>query len=256
MKLFLAGTFIDQRAVLAHKPAYVLESFQYIKQWQIREIPNWKMFLLDSGAFTFLNKGKGKDKPIDWLDYLDRYVRFINEHSIENFFELDIDAIVGYDAVKAMRKRLEAATGRKCIPVWHRTRGLDEFKAMCREYDYIAIGGFAIKTIQPREYEHVKGLVRLAASYGTRVHGLGFTNKNCWKYGFYSVDSTTWSTACAYGGISYFTGDSIVQVMPPKGMMGGDNHVRRDYSIREWIKYQKYLDMKGYRYGETNRPPR
>lgn len=156
MRLCLAGTFPAEKIVKEYRPEYVLESFFYIRPWQIEEIPKWKMFLLDSGAFTFMHGIEASSKPVDWEGYLSRYIDFINRNNVQHFFELDVDSIVGYDAVKRMRARLEAETGKQSIPVWHRSRGLDEFKRLCRDYPYIGIGGFAIKHIQPSEYGYSK----------------------------------------------------------------------------------------------------
>ena len=50
MRLCLAGTFPSEKIVRENRPEYVLESFFYIKPWQVEEMPKWKMFLLDSGA--------------------------------------------------------------------------------------------------------------------------------------------------------------------------------------------------------------
>ena len=182
---------------------------------------------------------------MDWDGYLSRYIDFINRHDVQHFFELDVDIIVGYDAVKRMRARLEAETGKQSIPVWHRSRGLDEFKSLCRDYPYIGIGGFAIKHIQPSEYGYIKRLVQYANACGVRVHGLGYTKKDAVDFGFYSVDSTTWTTQVNFGGLSYFNGSEMVVVRPPKGMIGADYRIRREYALKEWIKYQKYLDTKG-----------
>ena len=173
MRLCLAGTFPAEKVVRENRPEYVLESFFYIKPWQVEEMSKWKMFLLDSGAFTFMHGIEASSKPVDWDGYLGRYIDFINRHDIQHFFELDVDIIVGYDAVKRMRARLEAETGKKSIPVWHRSRGLDEFKRLCRDYPYIGIGGFAIKHIQPSEYGYIRRLVQYANACGVRVHGLG-----------------------------------------------------------------------------------
>lgn len=59
-------------------------------------------------------------------------------------------------------------------------------------YDYIGIGGFAIKDISSKEYPKIMQLVKYANQQGTRVHGLGYTKSDVTKYGFYSADSTTW----------------------------------------------------------------
>lgn len=245
MRLCLAGTFPSEKIVRENRPEYVLESFFYIKPWQVEEMLKWKMFLLDSGAFTFMHGVEASSKPVDWDGYLSRYIDFINRHNVQHFFELDVDIIVGYDAVKRMRTRLEAETGKQSIPVWHRSRGLDEFKRLCRDYPYIGIGGFAIKHIQPSEYGYIKRLVQYANACGVRVHGLGYTKKDAVDFGFYSVDSTTWTTQVNFGGLSYFNGSEMVVVRPPKGMIGADYRIRREYALKEWIKYQKYLDTKG-----------
>lgn len=245
MKLFLAATHVSADITKKWKPLYVLESFQYIRSWQIDERRNWKGFMLDSGAFTFLTIAKRQNVSIDWDKYLDSYIRFINENQVEHFFELDIDKIVGYAAVKQMRKRLERRTGRQCIPVWHRSRGLEEFRNLCAEYDYVAIGGLAIKDIKPTEYGYIKKLVSLAASYGTKIHGLGYSKPDLLDYGFYSTDSASWSVNVAYGNVYRFNGERMISIRPPKGMMGANYYKRRDTSMREWVKYQRYLDTKG-----------
>lgn len=245
MKLFIASTVNGKAATYKYKPLYVLESFQYVRAWQMQERRNWKDFLLDSGAFTFLGAAKRQSITVDWNKYLESYIRFINANKIENFFELDIDKIVGYSAVKQMRSKLESRTGRQCIPVWHRSRGLQEFKALCAEYSYVAIGGLAIKDIKPSEYSYIKKLVNLAASYGTKIHGLGYAKPDVLDYGFYSTDSASWSVGTAYGNVYRFNGRQIVAVHPPEGMRGANIYKRREASFREWVKYQKYLDTKG-----------
>lgn len=56
MRLCLAGTFPSEKIVRENRPEYVLESFFYIKPWQVEEMPKWKMFLLDSGAWIKYQK--------------------------------------------------------------------------------------------------------------------------------------------------------------------------------------------------------
>ena len=42
---------------------------------------------------------------------------------------MDVDNIIGYEKVLELRKILLEATD-KIIPVWHKNRGIDEFKKM------------------------------------------------------------------------------------------------------------------------------
>ena len=132
MKIFLAGTNGVPNKDIVMQSDYVLESFYYIKPWQLKLIESCKMFLLDSGAFTFFSAGK----HIDWSQYLTQYIRFINEHDVKYFFELDIDDLIGYEEVLKLRERLEGETGKKSIPVWHISRGREAFVKMCEEYGY------------------------------------------------------------------------------------------------------------------------
>ena len=176
MKVFIAGVSglkKYQNELLNCK--YILESFYSIKEWQIPFIKKCEMFLLDSGAFTFMNSQKGK---IDFDEYLTRYINFINKYDIKYFFELDVDSIVGYEKVKQLRKRLENETGKKCIPVWHKSRGKEEYLKMCEEYDYVAIGGIVTKEITKEQYSFFPWFINEAHKRGCKIHGLGFTDTN------------------------------------------------------------------------------
>lgn len=74
-----------------------LESYFYLKNdfWIAPLINNFKSFILDSGAFTFMTSAKGK--IIDWERYVICYGEFVKQHDIRLFFELDIDPIGGIE---------------------------------------------------------------------------------------------------------------------------------------------------------------
>ena len=241
MKLCLAGLNSIRSGtyeILKDIP-FVLESFYYIRDYQIPLIHSAELFLLDSGAFTFMSNSK---KAVDWDEYLQRYIDFINKYDVDYFFELDIDAVVGYERVKELRRKLEAGTGKKCIPVWHKSRGIEEYKKHCEEYDYIAIGGLVTKEITREQYPLMKKLVMYARQKGTRVHGLGFTEKDIHSYGFYSCDSTTWNMVSRFGKIYKFTGDRIIVVTPKSKKIDKSKYIEGEvFNIKEWIKYQNYL---------------
>ena len=123
---------------------YILETFYNLRSTSNAEcLPlflNFKGdFILDSGAFTFMNNKGTKIRNFE--RYLEEYIDFINKYDIKYFFELDVDSIVGYDEVLRMREKLENGTNKKCIPVWHISRGLEEYVKMCQEYDYASVGG-------------------------------------------------------------------------------------------------------------------
>ena len=229
-----AGTY----EVLKDIP-FMLESFYYIRDYQIPLIKSAELFLLDSGAFTFMSNSK---KAVDWEEYVDRYIEFINTYDVKYFFELDIDSVVGYEKVKELRRKLEAGTNKKCIPVWHKSRGIEEYKKLVADYDYIAIGGIVTKEITREEYPMMKKLVAYANQNRTKVHGLGFTEKDIQNYGFYSCDSTTWNMISRFGKIYKFTGDRIVVATPKGKKIDKSKYIEGEvFNVREWIKYQNYL---------------
>lgn len=199
------------------------------------------MFLLDSGAFTFLNCKK--KVSINYLrTYLEDYIGFINRYKIKYFFELDIDSIIGYESVKRMTQQLEQKTGKQCIPVWHKSRGIKEWQRIISDYNYVAIGGFVTKEIKQSEYKYIPELLMMARYKNCKVHGLGFTGKDALKLDFYSIDSTAWLAPVRYGSLSYFNGREIQAIKKPKNTkLNRPYKELADISMYEYVKYQKYL---------------
>ncbi len=219
MKVFLAGEWPcgdksnNISLISGHKP-YILESFFNVNKNTERLLPYYGDFLLDSGAFTFM---QGNGKVPDWNAYIERYADFIVRNDIKKFFELDIDSVVGYSKVLEFRKKLEDLTSRPCIPVWHISRGIDEFKKMCDEYSYVALGGIAIKEIKKEGYKYFPILINEAHKREAKIHGLGFTNLSLLhKYHFDSVDSTTWTAGNRFGYGYYFDGKTMKKKKSPK----------------------------------------
>lgn len=247
MKIYLAGGHIsgkyqqikDYEKIEEYHP-YILESFYYCDEDTERLLPYFGDFLLDSGAFTFM-QGKGGDT--NWNDYIERYADFIKRNKIKKYFELDIDSVVGYEKVKEFRRQLEQLTGIPSIPVWHLSRGLDEYRRMCDEYDYVAIGGIVSGEIRSTNYKAFPSLISEAHRRGTKVHGLGFTALDWLKTcHFDSVDSTAWTTGNRFGFCYYFDGSTMRKKDAPKGHRLGDSRRVALNNYTEWIKFQKYAD--------------
>ena len=201
-------------------------------------------FLLDSGAFTFC--GTGGFNPNKFEEYLEQYADFIVRNNVEKFFELDVDSIVGYEKVLDYRKKLEQLTNRQCIPVWHISRGKDEFIRHCDEYPYVALGGYvaAIKSGDSSKRAYVKayqGFIREAHKRNAKIHGLGFTNLSLLpKMHFDSVDSTAWTTGNRFGYIYHFNGKTMEKIDTPNGKRLADAKRVALINYTEWVKFQKY----------------
>lgn len=249
MKLCLAGTYSFKDLLKIKKPKYMLESFWSFKEWQLPLIKEVDLFLLDSGAFSFMNNNKkGKTVTLEQIyNYLDKYIEFINKNDIKYFFELDLDVIVGYDEVLKMRKRLEEGTGKKCIPVFHKNRGINEWHKMTEEYDYVAIGtsGKNDSAWTRKHPDVLKQMLKIANKNKCKVHGLGFTSIKLMKdIHFYSVDSTSWSSGWRFGSITMFKDGKFTKLDKPKNsrVIVSKGAEANKVNYLSWLEFQKYAD--------------
>lgn len=180
-------------------PIYLLQTFYKMrgasKNKVKRILGSCSEFLLDSGAFTFMNSGE----KVHWKSYVDEYIEFINRYDIKQFFELDLYTLsnVGIYKTIKMRRYIEHNTGKKAIPVFHACMGIEMYRELCQEYDYVGIGasGITQECRWTKNSRLLRKMVSIANEYGTKVHGLGYTrisNINKTEIPFYSVDSTAW----------------------------------------------------------------
>ena len=245
MKIYLAGTQGNKGGLVKDKIGlYLLESFIYLNDKTIQFYKDHH-FLLDSGAFTYMNKKT--DHKVDWDEYITNYASFIDKHDIEHFFELDIDSIVGIKEVERLRYKLEKLTNKQCIPVWHKSRGKDYWLRMVKDYSYVAIGGIVTREIMPREYPFFTWFLNEAKKENCKVHGLGFTNmKGLRKYPFYSVDSTSWISGQKFAQIQTFNGKDFDIYQPSteggSKLRGVNPKGRLQHNFNEWIKFCKYAE--------------
>lgn len=249
-KIFLSSIVnVKNTIVPFFEPYYILESFIYLKTKtkKKKDYIKWclsaKEFLLDSGAFIFINKSKKASKFSEEAlkKYIDDYIEFINQYDINQFFEMDIDCLVGYDKVKEIRQHIENNTGKKVIPVWHRSRGMEEFHDMCKEYKYVAVGGIAAGEIKRSEYDFLCGLCDIAHSYGCKIHGLGYSPLsvlNERKCPFDTIDSTTW-IGHRYGDYFNFYNGKLEKIKDK------DRYWRSldQDSFSSWVEFSKLPDV-------------
>ena len=176
-----------------------LMSFYYIKNKIERAIKirnKSELVLIDSGAHSFQ-----KGKKVDWDKYTEQYAEFIKKFDKPNvigYFEMDVDNIIGYDKVLELRKKLEKVSN-KIIPVWHKNRGIEEYKKMCQDYagKIMAITGFKNEDIKDEQYLM---FLKYAKKYNCKVHCLGMTRKKILDtVPFDFVDSSSWKQQSIYG---------------------------------------------------------
>lgn len=210
MKIFLSalenGATCCDGEPLAHyfvrsglKMRWNLMSYFYIKNnFELAEYirSHSEEVLIDSGAHSFQ-----KGKKVDWVQYTKDYAEFIRKFDKPNvvgYFEMDVDNIIGYDKVLELRKILESVSD-KIIPVWHKNRGVQDYKDMCKRYagKLIAITGFRNEDIQDHQYLM---FLKYAKKYGCKVHCLGMTRRKVLdEVPFDYVDSSSWKQSSIYG---------------------------------------------------------
>ncbi|MGB4501180.1 MAG: hypothetical protein WBI21_07940 [Natronincolaceae bacterium] len=244
MKIYFAA--IEDRTEQIIKAGgidYGLTSFYYLRGKnvsRVKELKNVvnKSWLIDSGAFTFMNSGG----EVNWNKYVDDYADFINKYDIELFIELDLYSVIGVKNTEKLRKRLELKTGKKCIPVFHPELGIDYYKKMVDAYDYIAIGGIVVG--KWKNESQMIPLINYANQKGVKVHGLGFTRiSKLDRFNFYSVDSTSWKSD-RFGQIYTFNGRSLKQTTNNNKRKKLDWKRAAFYNIVQWKKYAKYMEEK------------
>lgn len=228
--------------------ANVLLTFARMAKNAILDKSMFKDIILDSGAFTFAYNKKFADGQLpNWEKYVSDYAFFVKNNKIKKYMELDIDPLVGYDTVKKFRAFLEKEVGWPPIPVWHVSRGLDDFKQMCCDYKYVSIGGVA-KEVGKNRHKWFKHFIDFAHSKGAKIHGLGHTKiKEIEAHInlFDSVDSTSWLSPAKYlDGIVKFNGKTLVTVRKKQGQsITVDNYKLMLMSLEEWIRYANYVEM-------------
>ena len=247
MKIYLAGGEAYYRNQIFDKIAEikarglkvnVLWSYWSVIQRAGEFRNNADSFMLDSGAFSFMQSGKS----LNWDEYVTRYIDFIKTYKPNFFFELDIDKFIGYDRVKEIRRRLERETGKRPIPVWHKHLGNKEFLRMCDEYDYVSIGGLASKEITLADYKFLPAFIREAHKRGAKIHGLGFSH-SAWLpiCHFDSVDTTSWVGGPRYGQIYTFDGKKCHYTKKPKGHRV-KNYDCAEYNFEQWVKFANWAE--------------
>ena len=191
------------------------------------------------GGFDFRNN----QGNTNFEEYIERYADFINRNKVEKYFELDVDVCVGYEKVKEYRCTLERLTNRQPIPVWHSTRGKDDFIRCCEEYPYVALGGIVGGEWSASAEKYIPWFISTALRHNAKIHGLGYTKlKKLREYHFDSVDSTAWTTGNRVGYLYYFDGTTMQKRTAPPRHRIGNSKAAALHNYTEWIKFQKYAD--------------
>lgn len=221
---------LDSIVDLPIQPSKLVRTyFDYIKSNDIK-------YMLDSGAFSYMNNPK---KSLILSDHIKQYCYYINEFDINDFIELDLDVFMSLDEVENLRKKVYLETHKKPIIVWHPERGYDYWKNMCKENEFVAIGGLVTSNTSctPERIKELCEMCDEAHMYGTRVHGLGFTPLtllNSHTLFFDTVDSTTWNFT-KRGNSAVLNEKGEIEKVPNTRLLSAMDSQEED--LRVWAKF-------------------
>lgn len=223
---------------------FVLFSFAYKKNYTERLIPYCKDLLLDSGAFTIMMK-KNVKNTFNPIDYCRKYAEFIKNNKIDKFMELDIESVFGFEVYKDCLHCLQDITGKDPIYVFHKWRGLNYFKELVKQKNYIALGDVSVGSGSREIYKFFPWFINEAHKNNCKVHGLAFTALNDLNYmNFDSIDSSSWTAGARFARISRFDGHSIqcynCRRTEFKTLPSSIDCKRHD--LPEWKKLSQYFD--------------
>lgn len=143
----------------------------------------------DSGAYSAYTSGAtiNRDDYAAWLRDWDRLFTV----------KATLDVIGDY---KATARNLAKLPG--TLPVFHPGTPWDVLESLCREHDYVALGGVAGKVVE-QKVGVLRWLVRcfqIGREHGTVFHGFGVTSASLVKkLPFYSLDSSSWRWGVRHG---------------------------------------------------------
>ena len=245
MKIFLSGMESTYHKVFPEGKdlLWTLLSYYSIRrntENSMELIRRSQEIMIDSGAHSFQ-----KGVTVPWDDYTREYADWIranDQPKIHGYFEMDVDNVIGYEKVLELREILLKATD-KIIPVWHKNRGLEEFKKMCHEYSgrIIAITGFRNEDIRDSQYGMFYAYAHEA---GCRVHCLGMTRRNVLdQVPFEFADSSSWLQMAAYGTAPLYLKETepAVKVRFPRGT---NTYALERKSYEEYRLMQLYYHAK------------
>jgi hypothetical protein len=199
--------------------------------------------MVDSGAHSFQ-----KGTVVNWDEYTKNYADFIKQEDsdqIIGFFEMDVDVVLGYPKVLELRQQLLKSSS-KIIPVWHKNRGIDEFKRECRESSskIISITGFHNEDILDEQYPL---FLKYAWAQGKKVHCLGMTRNTILdKVPFDYVDSSTWIQQAIFGNRAIFKNGRI-KSSPVTRM-----YKSTDLKIMNFIEWSKIVQFYNHKWQKVN----
>lgn len=255
MKLFISSIFENESLISKERQVekivdlsklHILQSFAYVKAIErFERALGAADFLLDSGAFTFMN-GK-KSREFDIVGFTRKYGEFVKKWNIDNFLELDVDSVFGMETYVKCLHLLQDITGKDPVRVMHTWRGKEYFEELTKKKKFVCLGGIAGTQNLTTARSNLQWFVDTAHKNGCRIHGLGIGTMNVIrKNDFDSVDSANWLASVKFGKVLHFNGHEIVKYDSGE-RAGKDERIDTTFvantAIKAWEQLSHYVDL-------------
>jgi len=250
MKIYLAGAECNYdilRNAGAKRILISFFSFYNRQEWDLKKIigsENIRFFdiFLDSGAYGAWTQNKTID--------VYRYIDFIKQNELYLGVYAQLDDKNDNERTKRNLKIMESA-GLRPIPVYQRRMNdKDYLDYLCREYDYVAIGGMAGEGLSfKRTLRLLRWVMSIAMKYGTKIHAFGITGINTLKsIPLYSADSTSWLSGSRFGWRYVFQNGSLLSFKKNSGKniyalqcFKYKNKELDFINAKEFVKFESYI---------------
>ena len=223
---------------------HILQSFAYNFNGVEKYYDKCRSILLDSGAFTVMN-AKNKKDNFNPLEYTRKYAKHIKDNNIDLFLEMDIEGVYGFDLYRDCLHCLQDITGKDPIYVFHKWRGLNYFKELVKQKNYIALGDVSVGSGSREIYKFFPWFINEAHKNNCKVHGLAFTALDDLNYmNFDSVDSSSWTSGARFARPFRFDGHKIrsYDCKRNEERMLTHNEKIKFHDYCEWKKLSQYYD--------------
>lgn len=179
----------------------VLLSYHYYRDTDLFDLfgkyfaKPWPDVFLDSGAFSAATQGAQID--------LGAYAEWVKHHESLASVYANLDVIGDAEGTARNQRELERR-GLSPLPVFHAHTPWAVLEGLVAEYQYVALGGVAIK----RNREALRAWIAKCFRVGGDrcvFHGFGLTAWDIMRsFRWYSVDSSSWGSGFRFGTLSLF----------------------------------------------------
>lgn len=204
-----------------------LISFHYVQEKKI-DTEYYKSlgvkFLIDSGAYTYMNNEKYANQPKEyWEGYIVKYLDWArkNKDIIFAIANLDLEMVFDEETVRGWNKKyfepFMLETGIPVCFIWHTVSGDEGWEYYTKRYPYTGFSWVSDTEGVDLDFNFGKRMLDVARKNGSVCHGMGMTRTSMLtKIPFFTSDSTTWLVGLQYGEVNYWTGKKMTRLKKDK----------------------------------------